>query len=73
MRNYQYSELNDGTTDFWTISNGTYKLILRIGNEEMYHLANDPYEQINLLNGNLSSIEQNVKLELEAELDVIRQ
>ncbi|MFT5070499.1 MAG: hypothetical protein ACI8V8_000459, partial [Chitinophagales bacterium] len=33
----------------------------------------DPYEQINLLNGNLSSIEQNVKLELEAELDVIRQ
>ncbi|MFT4969330.1 MAG: arylsulfatase B [Chitinophagales bacterium] len=73
IRNYQYSELNDGTTDFWTISNGTYKLILRIGNEEMYHLANDPYEQINLLNGNLSSIEQNVKLELEAELDVIRQ
>jgi arylsulfatase B len=74
IRNYQYSELKDGSIDLWTIRNGTYKLFVNsIGNEEMYHLANDPYEQNNLIKGTLSSIEQNAKLELEAELDNIRQ
>jgi arylsulfatase A-like enzyme len=74
IRNYQYSELNDGSIDLWTISNGTYKLHLKsLGNEEMYNLGNDPYEQNNLLNGTLSSIEQNAKLELEKELNNIRQ
>lgn len=73
MRNYQYSELADGTTDSWTISNGKYKLLISsTGNEEMYDLAIDPYEQNNLLAGNLSSNEANTKAELETELSNIR-
>jgi hypothetical protein len=40
--------------------------------EELYNLVNDPYENNNLLNGNLSSTEQNAKLELETELINIR-
>ncbi len=74
IRNYQYSELKDGSAESWTISNGTYKLLIKsTGNEEMYHLTNDPYEQNNLLNGALSSTEQSAKLELEVELNNIRQ
>ena len=73
-RNYQYSELKDGSTESWTISNGTYKLLIKgTGNEEMYHLANDPYEQNNLLNSVVSTAEQSAKLELETELNNIRQ
>jgi hypothetical protein len=34
--------------------------------------VNDPYENSNLLNGTLSTIEQNAKSELEAELTNIR-
>ncbi len=74
IRNYQYSELDEGTIDSWTISNGTYKLIVKsTGNTEMYHLANDPYEQNNLINGILSPTEQNAKALLETELNNIRQ
>jgi len=73
IRDYQYSELADDTDDEWTISNGTYKLIVNsVGMEELYNLVNDPYENNNLLNGNLSSTEQNAKLELETELINIR-
>jgi arylsulfatase B len=73
IRDYQYSELVDGTDDEWTISNGEYKLILNtVGMQEMYNLLNDPYENSNLLNGTLSTIEQNAKLELETELINIR-
>ncbi|WP_222612255.1 sulfatase-like hydrolase/transferase [Psychroserpens burtonensis] len=73
IRNYQYSELVDGTDDEWTIRNGEYKLIVNaVGIEEMYNLVNDPYENSNLLNGTLSTIEQNAKLELETELTNIR-
>ncbi|TAF67266.1 MAG: sulfatase [Cytophagales bacterium] len=73
LRKYQYAELNEGTTDAWTISNGTYKLIVKSsGSKEMYHLTNDPYEQNNLLNSALSTTEQNAKLELETELSNIR-
>jgi arylsulfatase B len=72
-REYQYSELKEGTIDSWTISNGTYKLILKsIGTEEMYNLSNDPYEKVNLLDGTLSAKEQNAKLALETELIDIR-
>ena len=40
IRDYQYSELVDGTDDEWTISNGEYKLILNtIGMQEMYNLS----------------------------------
>jgi arylsulfatase B len=73
IRNYQYSELVHGTDDEWTIRNGEYKLIVNtVGIEEMYNLVNDPYENSNLLNGTLSTIEQNAKLELETELINIR-
>lgn len=74
IRNFQYSELNDGSTESWTISNGTYKLLINnIGSEEMYYLTNDPYEQNNLLDGTLTTMEQNAKLQLETELSNIRQ
>ena len=73
-RDYQYSELKEGTIDSWTISDGIYKLILNsVGNEEMYHLSTDPYEKVNLLNDTLSAKEQNAKLALETELIDIRQ
>jgi arylsulfatase B len=65
--------LVDGTDDECTISNGEYKLIVNsVGIEEMYNLVNDPYENSNLLNRTLSTIEQNAKLELETELTNIR-
>lgn len=74
VRDYQYSELNEGTTDSWTISNGAYKLIVKAnGSEEMYDLGVDPYEQNDLLNSSLTPAEQNAKLALEAELEKIRQ
>lgn len=73
IRDYQYSELVDGADDEWTISNGTYKLIVNsVGMEELYNLVNDPYENNNLLNGTLATIEQNAKSELETELTNIR-
>ncbi len=73
IRDYQYSELVDGSDDEWTISNGAYKLIVNsLGIEELYNLVNDPYETSNLLNGTLSNIEQNAKTELETELANIR-
>jgi len=43
------------------------------GNQEFYNLNNDPYEQDNLMNGNLTANENNFKLELETELIKIRQ
>ncbi len=74
IRNYQYAELKDGSTESWTISNGTYKLLIKsTGEQEMYYLASDTYEQNNLLNGVLSTTEQSAKLELEAALNNIRQ
>ncbi len=72
IRNYQYSELKDGTAETWTISNGIYKLLIKSTGSEMYHLASDPYEQSNLLNGVLSSTEQSAKNLLETELNNIR-
>lgn len=73
-RNYQYSELVDGENDLWTISNGSYKLIVSAnGNEEMYDLQIDPYEQNNLLNSPLTNTESTAKIELETELNNIRQ
>lgn len=73
IRDYQYSEMNDGITDAWTIRNREYKLIVNAnGIEELYNLVNDPYEINNLTNGNLSTSEQSAKSELEAELTTIR-
>jgi len=73
IRNYQYSELKDGTVESWTISNGIHKLLIKSTGNEMYHLVNDPYENNNLLNGVLSATELSAKLFLETELNNIRQ
>jgi arylsulfatase A-like enzyme len=74
IRDFQYSEINDGTNDLWAISNGSYKLIRTDnGSEEMYDLVNDPYEQNDLLLGTLTSPQSNAKAALDAELSVIRQ
>lgn len=73
IRNFQYSEKDDGINDLWTISNGSYKLITNAnGTQEMYDLGTDPYENINLLNGTLNATQQTNKTALENELVLIR-
>ena len=73
IRDFQDAEMNDGTTDAWTIGNGSYKLIVDAsGTERLYDLQNDPYEQTNLLIGGLTPQQATAKGELEAELSVIR-
>lgn len=73
-KGFQYAEMNDGTTDAWTISNGDYKLIEDSnGNEELYHLTQDPYENNNLMLGSLTTNAANAKTMLEAELSNIRE
>ncbi len=73
IRKYQYSEMKNEKNDAWTISNGTYKLLVFAdGKEEMYNLINDPYEKNNLLNATLNTIDVNSKKELEIELSRIK-
>lgn len=73
FKNFQYSEMNSGLKDAWTVSDGTYKMIENAnGNQELYDLINDPYEQINILNRTLSTTEANAKIALEKELQTIR-
>lgn len=73
IRNYQYSEMDNDNVDAWAIRNNQYKLIVNAnGNEEMYDLINDAYEQNNLLNGMLTTGENNAKMALENELLKIR-
>ena len=73
IRDFQYTEMDNGTLDAWTISNGEYKLIVDTNNnQEFFNLSNDPYEQNNLLNGTLTTTENNSKTELETELNTIR-
>ncbi len=72
-RDFQYAEMDSGNKNMWTISNGEFKLIINAnGNEEMYDLSNDPYEKTDLLEGVLTTTQENAKIELEAELLVIR-
>ena len=74
IRNFQYAEKNNPPIDRWAISNGTFKLIENAnGNQEVYNLENDPYEQNDLLDGNLSNTQATAKAALEAELLNIRQ
>jgi len=74
VRNFQYAERTNGSSEKWAISNGNYKLIEGAnGGQEFYDLKNDPYEQNNLLNGTLNTVETNAKSELETELTNIRQ
>ncbi|MFT5886640.1 MAG: arylsulfatase B [Arcticibacterium sp.] len=73
IRDYQYSEMDDGKTDAWTIGNGEYKLIVNTnGNQEMYDLVNDPYEQNNLFDGGLTAEQESAKVALDDELLIIR-
>lgn len=72
-RNYQYSEMNDGTTDMWTISNGQFKLLENMnGTKEFYDLTIDPFEGIDLLLQTMTSEQLSAKAALEAELMNIR-
>jgi arylsulfatase B len=73
FRDFQYSEMDDGTDDQWAISNGEFKLIVNAnGSESMYNLTSDPYESNDLLSGVLTTQESSAKIALEAELLVIR-
>ncbi len=74
IRNYQYSEIKDDNNDMWAISNGKYKLIVTAtGDKQLFYLTTDPYESINLLNGNLTPDQTSAMLALEAQLILIRQ
>lgn len=73
IRDYQYSEMNNGATDAWAISNGVYKLVVTsTGDEQMYNLVGDLYEKNDLLSGTLTTDEEKAKTALEAELLIIR-
>ncbi len=72
-REYIYSELDDGMNDMWTIRNNQFKLIINSnGEEKMYDLIIDPYENSNVLDGSLSNEQQLAKTELENKLLEIR-
>lgn len=72
-RTYQYSEMSDGTVDTWTIRNDAYKLIENSnGDQEFYFLSDDPYENEDLLQGTLTSQEEQAKTALENELTILR-
>jgi len=74
IRDFQYSELNNGANHRWALSNGTYKLFVDAnGNQELYNLISDPYENTNLLLETLNTTQQTAVTELENELLEIRQ
>lgn len=74
IRNYQYSEIKDDNNDMWAISNGKYKLIVNAtGDKQLFYLTTDPYESINLLDGNLTPEQSSAMLALETQLLLIRQ
>jgi arylsulfatase A-like enzyme len=73
VRDYVYSEIGDDINNLdYTIRNNDYKLMkFNNGNEALYHLAEDPFESINLLIANrlpLSEEAQVAKDALEAEV-----
>ncbi|PCJ96512.1 MAG: sulfatase [Flavobacteriaceae bacterium] len=73
IREFQYSEMNNGTDDLWTIKNSQFKLIINAnGYEELYDLNQDPYETVNLLDDTLTSAASQAKTALETELSEIR-
>ena len=73
IRDYQYAEMDDGTTHIWTISDGTYKLLVNSDGEELfYDLINDPYESSDLMMITLTPEAELVKNNLLEELVEIR-
>ena len=72
-REFIYSEKSVGTNEQWSIRNTTYKLIENTnGDQEFYHLENDPYEVTNLLLQELTGAASLAKASLEAHLLIIR-
>jgi len=72
-RDVQYSEIDDGSRDVWTLREQRYKLIENAdGDEEMYDLLSDPYETNDLLRGTLKSDQTAVRVSLKAQADSIR-
>ena len=71
-RQFNFSEIDTNgtslTTQGFTIRDSAYKLIeYYTGQQEMFNLINDPLETNNLLQGTLTTNEQNLKSELENE------
>ncbi|MDB4010844.1 hypothetical protein N9484_07450 [Polaribacter sp.] len=68
-RSFVYTEIVDG----YTIRNATYKLIkYDNGDEELYNLVQDPYENRNLIGTTLSAEATNEKANLISEAIAIR-
>ncbi len=74
IEHFQYVEkLNEGS-DRWTLSDGKYKLIDGDGGlQEFFDLQSDPYETNNLLDGNISTEELEIKNQLEEAISSIRE
>ncbi len=71
-RPYNYCEISSGTLTGWTIRNDQYKLIeFADGTQEFYDLIADTLEQNNMI-GSLTSIQESIKTDLEAEAFDIR-
>lgn len=65
-RDFTYAEMNTDT-DFWTVRNEQYKLIVfENGNEEFYDLIQDPYENDELIIGGLNADQTQAKMLLES-------
>ncbi len=67
-RQYVYWE----SDEWYTIRDNQYKLLVISSWEEMYDLVKDPYENINLLDKTLTSVELTAKLQLESALKDLR-
>lgn len=73
IRDFAYSEVDQDNTVGYTIRNVSYKLIVfDNGNRELYDMVNDPYENQNLLDGNLNSQQAAALTALETAVTEIR-
>ena len=71
-RKFQYSEMQNGTQNSKSISNGNYKLIRKPNMDLFFNLKNDPYENNNLGVLNLNSTEKSALNELISEIENIK-
>ncbi|MCE7996822.1 MAG: sulfatase-like hydrolase/transferase [Roseivirga sp.] len=73
IRDFAYSEVNENNVAGYAIRNETYKLIaFENGDKELFNLINDPYENTDLLSGNLNAQENAALTALEAAAAEIR-
>lgn len=71
-RTYNYSDYEDGGTEYWAIRNEQYKLIEdETGNQEFYDISINLFEDNNLINS-LTTEQAIVKTKLEQEAQAIR-